>query len=168
MSYLSQKALSCDSVGMSVRGFEYWIAYNYRSSYYTISNAQIMFGRSHSPIKDPIFNTSPRVLSFVFRLIPIILDLSNQAVLVGGGGILGLNTLQLQVGGELARVPVAVWLGDPGLPVVLDKILEVLAVCWCRVRDVVVRQPSLKFGFVPFVINCRKRCQKIAETCGSM
>lgn len=127
-----------------------------------------MLGRSHSPVKDPILNTGPRVLGLVFRLVPIVLDLSNQAILVGGGGILGLNTLQLQVGGELARVPVAVWLGDFGLPVVLDKILEVLAVCWCRVWDVVVRQPSLKFGFVPFVKNCRKRCQQNAETCGSM
>jgi len=54
----------------------------------------------------------------------------------------------------LARVPVVVRLGDLGLPVVLDKILEVLAVCWCRVWNIVIRQPSLKLSFVPFVIDC--------------
>ncbi len=45
---------------------------------------------------------------------------------------------------------------DLGLPVALDEILEILAIGWSRVWDVVIREPTLKFGFVPFVVGCYK------------
>lgn len=42
------------------------------------------------------------------------------------------------------------------LPVILDQTLKVFAVSCLRVWDIVVREPSLKLGLVPFVVRCVK------------
>jgi hypothetical protein len=42
------------------------------------------------------------------------------------------------------------------LPVVLDQVLEIFAISWSRVRDVVIREPTLKLSLVPFVVCCRR------------
>ena len=93
------------------------------------------------------------MFSLVFCLVPVVLDLDNQAVLVGSSGILSLNTLLLQVGAELIGIPVIVRRRNLGLPVVLDEVLKILSICGSRVWDIVVRQPSLKLGLVPFVVD---------------
>ena len=77
----------------------------------------------------------------------------NQAVFGCGRGILSLNTLFGEEVSKLGGVPVVVWCSDLGLPVVLDEDLEVFAVGRCRVGNVVIRQPSLKLGFMPFVVD---------------
>lgn len=50
-------------------------------------------------------------------------------------------------------IPVIVWRCNLGLPVVLNEVLKILSICGSRVRDIVVRQPSLELGFVPFVVD---------------
>lgn len=39
------------------------------------------------------------------------------------------------------------------MPVVLDGALELRSVIWGRIRNVVVGEPSLKLGFMPFVVD---------------
>lgn len=40
------------------------------------------------------------------------------------------------------------------MPVGLDQVFEILAVSGGGVWDVVVGEPALELGFVPFVIGC--------------
>lgn len=107
------------------------------------------------PVKDPVTDARPRILSLVLSLVPILLDLSDKTLGVIRGYILGLYSLLLEVGAELSGVPITVWLRDLGLPVILDRSLELGPIVWGRVWDVVVGQPSLKLGLVPFIVDCR-------------
>lgn len=84
---------------------------------------------------------------------PVVLDLSNQSILVLGSRILRLDTLLLQVRRELLTVPSLVWPSNLVLPVIFDQVLQILTISRCRVGDVVIREPSLKFGLVPFVVD---------------
>jgi len=63
-------------------------------------------------------------------------------------------TLRRHPVGELVDIPAVVRLGDIVIPVGLDKVLQVLAVRSGREGDVVVREPALQLGLVPFVV-CR-------------
>lgn len=91
------------------------------------------------PVKDPILNARPRVLGLVLSLVPILLNLSDKALGVICGSVLGLDTLLLQVCAELSGVPVTIWLGNLGLPVVLDSGLKLGTIIRSWVWDIVIR-----------------------------
>ena len=40
------------------------------------------------------------------------------------------------------------------LPIFFDEVFEVFSVCGSRVGDIVVGEPTLKFGLMPFVVGC--------------
>lgn len=84
---------------------------------------------------------------------PVALDLREQAVLVLLGALLHLLALRSDVVGEALSVPAVVRLRHVAIPVVLNKVLQVLAVGGCWVWDVVVGQPSLELGLVPLVVG---------------
>ena len=42
---------------------------------------------------------------------------------------------------------------DVGLPIILDEILKVFAIRCLGMRDVVIREPALKLGLMPFVVG---------------
>lgn len=86
------------------------------------------------------------------------LHLADEAVLVLLSALLDLLTLGAEEVGELVDVPRVVRLDDVVLPVVLDQVLQVLAVRSSWVRDVVVGQPALQLGLVPFVVCCAALC----------
>ena len=50
-------------------------------------------------------------------------------------------------------VPFIVRVDDFLVPVVLDQVLKILPVSWSGVWDVVIREPTLKFTFMPFVVD---------------
>lgn len=76
----------------------------------------------------------------------------NKTVLVLLGALLDLLALRCDVALQLVGVPLVVWLYNIVLPVLLNQILQVLAVCRCWVWDVVVREPTLELSLVPLVI----------------
>lgn len=91
----------------------------------------------------------------VLGLVPVALDLSNQII----PGLFDLCTnslaLALEESGELGGVPVAVGLNHEVTPVLFNQALKVFAVSWCRIGNIVVRQPPLELGLVPLVVDCR-------------
>ena len=84
---------------------------------------------------------------------PVGLDLLDQTILALLSAFLGLLTLAGQEGRKLVGVPAVVWLSDVVLPILADKVDEVLAVGRSRIRYVVIRQPPLKLSLVPFVVG---------------
>jgi hypothetical protein len=104
-------------------------------------------------VEDPVLDVDVGVLSSVLSLIPRVLNLSKKGVLVGLGAFLSLNTLLLEVGRELVRIPVLVRGDSIAVPVLLDQVLEILAVGRGRVWDVVVRQPTLELSLMPLVVS---------------
>lgn len=106
-------------------------------------------------VEDPILDAGPSRLSLVLGLIPSSLDLVEEVVLVRGSGVLGLDALELQVLAELGRVPVLVGRHDVGLPILLHQLLEVFAIGWGGIRDIVVGKPALELILVPFVVSWR-------------
>jgi len=63
-------------------------------------------------VEDPILDIAPSALSLVFSRVPNVLDLLHEGVLVGLGGLLGLDTLLLEVVVELVGVPALVGRDD--------------------------------------------------------
>ncbi len=85
---------------------------------------------------------------------PLTFDLADEAIFVLFGALLDLVTFRLEVGLKLRWFPVRVRRSNFRLPVVLYQIFEVLAICWSRVRDVVIGKPTLKLSLVPLIISC--------------
>lgn len=108
----------------------------------------------YSRVKDPVLNTAVGLIALLSSLVPEVLDLRDQCVLILLGTLLDLLALGGDVVLQLGGVPGVVWLDSVVLPVVLDKVLEVLAVRGCWVWNVVIRQPSLELGLVPLVVCC--------------
>lgn len=94
----------------------------------------------------------------VGSLMPVRLDLADKAVLVLLSALLDLLARACDVVLELLGVPSVVGLGNLVVPVVLDKVDEVLAVGRGGIGDIVVREPSLQLGLMPLVVSC-KSCQ---------
>lgn len=84
---------------------------------------------------------------------PCVLNLGDEALGVLLGALLDLLTGGGQVVLELVGAPVAVGLGDDVLPVLRDKIGQILAVGRGRVRHVVVGEPALKLSLMPLVVS---------------
>lgn len=106
-------------------------------------------------IQDPVLDAKVGILSLIASLIPGALDLGDERVLVGLGGVLGLDTLGLEVLLQAVGVPRVVGRDDVVIPVVLDELLEILAVGGSGVGDVVVGEPALELRLVPLVVSCR-------------
>lgn len=104
-------------------------------------------------VKDPVPNAGPGLLSILLSLIPVSLDLLNKTVLGGFSLADGLGSTGLQEGAQVGAVPALVGGDDIVVPVLLDEILEVLAISRGWVGDVVVREPALKLGLMPFIID---------------
>lgn len=105
------------------------------------------------PVKDPVLHTVERVGSLFLRLIPRGLYLAEEIVLVSLCALLDLLTLVGEVFLQTSGIPVGVRAGYRRLPVCLDEVLQFLAVSGLWEGDVVVREPSLKLGLVPFVVG---------------
>ena len=96
---------------------------------------ELAFGPS---VEDPVSNVAVGSLGLVLGLIPSGLNLSYQGILALFGRVLGLKTLELEVGGQLLGVPVLIRCDDVAVPVLLDELLEITAVRRSRIRDIVV------------------------------
>lgn len=83
---------------------------------------------------------------------PRLLDLADQTLFALFGAFLDFLALATKVGLQAVGIPVLVWSCDVGVPVVLHKILEVLAICGSGIWDVMIGEPSLEFSLMPFVV----------------
>lgn len=106
------------------------------------------------PVEDPALSVSVSLVGLVGSLMPGILHLDDEAILVLLGTLLDLLASRSQVVGELRGVPIGVGLDDVILPVLLNKVGQVLAVGGSRVGDVVVGEPALKLSLMPLVVSC--------------
>ena len=79
-----------------------------------------------------------RVGSGVGRVRPRALDLTDEFLFVGLRAFLNILAFGFEVGLELRSFPFGVWSCNLGVPVLLDKILQVLAISRSWVRDVVI------------------------------
>lgn len=78
------------------------------------------------------------IVGLISTLIPIALHLLCKALRVLLGALLDLLAFRLDVVLKLIGIPLVVWLDYIVLPVILDQVLEILAVSWCRIWNVVV------------------------------
>ena len=76
-----------------------------------------------SPIEDPILDTQVSLLRLVLSLVPVHLDLMNQAIASFFGSLLHILTLLFQVGLKGFGIPFVVRARDLVVPVLLDDIL---------------------------------------------
>lgn len=79
-------------------------------------------------VKDPVLNAAVSLVGGFLGLSPVDLDLLSEALSILLGALLGLLALGGQVVGQGLRVPAGVWADDLVVPVVLDRLLEALAV----------------------------------------
>lgn len=103
-------------------------------------------------VKDPLLGVAVSLVGLVGSLVPDALHLREQAILVLLGTLLDLLALAAEVALQLVCIPLVVRLGDVVLPVLLHEVLQVLAVGWSRVGDIVVRQPALELSLMPLVV----------------
>jgi hypothetical protein len=104
-------------------------------------------------VQNPILDVGIGTMGLIFGLVPHTLDTIDERIPCILGRVLGLDALLLQIASEFLLVPVAVRLGNIGLPVLLHKVFEILAVGRGRVRDVVVGEPPLKLCLMPSVVR---------------
>jgi hypothetical protein len=78
--------------------------------------------------------------------------LLNERLFVLFGTLLHLLSLGSDVLLKLIGVPAIVGCDDLVIPVLLDEVFQVLAVCRSWIWNVVVRQPPLELCLVPFVV----------------
>jgi hypothetical protein len=69
------------------------------------------------------------------------------------GSDLGIGAFLLKICAQLSGVPIAVWRSNLAFPVFLDDVLEIVAICRRWIWNVIIREPPLKLGLMPFVIN---------------
>lgn len=105
-------------------------------------------------VEDPVGGVAVGLIGLLGSLVPGILHLDDKAVLVLLSALLDLLAGGGQVALELLGVPVAVGLGDVVLPVLLNKVGQVLAVGRSGVGNVVVGKPALKLSLMPLVVCC--------------
>jgi hypothetical protein len=86
-------------------------------------------------------------------LIPVRANLANEAVLGSLGLGLGLLALGLEESAQLSRVPAVVGCDNVVIPVLLDKVLKILAVGRGGIWDRVVSKPALQLSLMPFVVG---------------
>lgn len=104
-----------------------------------LDGQQDELGSAHDlRVEDPILDAVVGIGCLILSLIPGRLDGGDQAFLVLLGALLHLLAPRAQVRLKLRRVPAVVGLGDLGVPVLLDQVLQVLAVCGRRVGNVMV------------------------------
>lgn len=103
-------------------------------------------------VEDPALNLGPSLVALVGSLGPVALDLLQEAVLALLSALLDLVAFGHNVVLELVGVPLAVWLDHVVVPVLLHKVLKILAVRSSWVWNVVIREPTLELSLVPFVI----------------
>jgi hypothetical protein len=119
-------------------------------------------------VEEPVSAVAISLVGLVGSLVPCVLNLGDEALGVLLGALLDLLAGGGQVAGELTRAPAAVGLGDVVLPVLLDEVGQVLAVCRGRVGDTVVGEPALKLSLMPFVVSyTASPSVRICLTCGS-
>ena len=106
------------------------------------------------PVEDPVLDVGVRILSDILSLVPVGLDGVDKRVLGCSSGGSSLLAALAQVSGELLGVPITVWRDDLGVPVLLNKFLEICAISWGWVGDIVIGQPSVEIGLVPLVVYC--------------
>ena len=94
----------------------------------------------------------------IASLVPGALNLAEETICVLLRAFLDFFALRSEVVLKLVGIPLVVRLRDVVLPVVLNKVLEVFAVSRCWIRNVMIREPSLKLGFVPLVVCCTASC----------
>lgn len=89
-------------------------------------------------VKDPVLDIDKRILDIVFSLGPGGLNLGDELVPVLLSVVLDLNALLLQICSKLVGIPAVVGLDNIVIPVLLDAVMQVLAVCRRWIRDVVI------------------------------
>lgn len=136
-----------------------------RNAVLVAEGLQLALGPS---VKNPVINTGPGAVGILLGLVPVALNLGNQAVLGTFGLLLGLLALGLEEGAQLGGIPAVVGLDNIVVPVLLNDALQVLAVSWSRVRDVVVSEPALQLRLMPLVVDysvgsCQRQCMALDE-----
>ena len=91
-----------------------------------------------APIKNPILHTGIGLMDGLRRICPSALDLTDETGLVGFATLLNLAPFRLEVCRELRSVPFMVRSCNFSIPVVLHQILQVLAVSWSGIGNIVV------------------------------
>lgn len=89
-------------------------------------------------IENPILDVGPGILSLVLGLIPAVGNRGEESVAVALSTLLDVDALLLEVGAQLLGIPLLVGRDGILIPVLLDQVLEVLAVGGGGVGDVVV------------------------------
>lgn len=74
----------------------------------------------------------------------------------------------LQICAQLGSVPFVVRLYNIVVPVLRDEVLQILAVSWSWIWDVLVRQPPLKLRLMPLVVDCVTYCQLQSDVFNSI
>lgn len=92
----------------------------------------------NSRVEYPILDAAVRVVCGLSCSGPEGLNLADEAVLVLLGAFLDLSTLGREKAVELTQIPRAVWFHNFAVPVLLDQVLQVLAVRGSREGHVVV------------------------------
>jgi len=105
-------------------------------------------------VEDPAGSVAVSLVGLFGSLVPGILDLGEKALGVLLGALLDFLAGRGQVVGELGGIPAAVGLGDVVVPVLGDKVGQVLTVGGGGEGDIVVGKPALKLGLVPLVVSC--------------
>lgn len=106
-------------------------------------------------VQDPVFDTGIGILSLVLGLVPGILDLSDQGVLVCLGRILNIDTLLLEVAAQLLIIPLLVGADGVVVPILLDELLEILAIGGSGMRNIMVGEPALELSLMPLIVSYR-------------
>ena len=105
-------------------------------------------------IQDPVLDAEPRLMGNIFGLVPVGFDLIDEGIFGRSGIVFCFLALVFQVLAQLGCVPAVVRGNDVVIPILSNEVLQILAISWSGVWDVTVRQPSLEFRLVPFVVCC--------------
>lgn len=117
----------------------------------------------HLRIENPFLDITVGLVGRVLGLVPVGLDLLRKALCVLLSALLGLLSASDQVVLQGLGVPRLVRVDDLVVPVVRDRLLEVLAVRGAGVGNAVIRQPSLKLRLVPLVVDCLRVLVPVRE-----
>lgn len=104
-------------------------------------------------VPGPVAHVARLLDDIVVGLVPACLGLVDQLSNSLLRGVLDSLSLGLEVVEQLGGIPLVVGLNNVVVPVLLDEVLDVLAVSGGRIRDAVVGEPTLELSLMPLVVD---------------